>query len=409
MLKKVATTSVGLENVYDQALQRIREQRSDRSRLGMDVLRWVYYSERPLRIGELCHALAIEMGTSDLDHENIPPQDTVLASCLGLVTVDEETSTVRLIHSTLRKYLSLPDILPNAHKTLAESCLTYLNYEQVKGLPANQISAVGDMPFLEYSSLYWGSHAKIGLSDHAKSLAFELLSRYGDHISATLLCNQIQISHLDPHSHPDPLSHHLFSGLHYASYLGIYEFVNYFVQTERRDVNQADCMGFTPLMWASLQGNERAVDQLLTWGNVSPNILGNRGRTPLHLASSEGHEWVVKRLLSLYNINPDLPDNDGQTPLCSASRNGHAKVVKLLLAENRISPDRPNNDGRTPLWWASSNGHEGVVRLLLARDDVNPNFTDHDGKTPLAAASMREHMETAALLQPRTTAVSGID
>ena len=349
------------------------------------------------------------MGTSDLDHENIPPQDTVLASCLGLVTVDEETSTVRLIHSTLRKYLSLPGILPNAHYTLAESCLTYLNYEQVKGLPANQISAIGDMPFLEYSSFYWGSHAKIGLSDHAKSLAFELLNRYGDHISATLLCNQIQISHLDPHSHPDPLSHHLFSGLHCASYLGIYEFVNYFVRTERRDVNQADCMGFTPLMWASLQGNERAVDQLLTWGNVSSNILGNRGRTPLHLASSEGHEGVVKKLLlSRYNFNPDLPDSDGQTPLCSASRNGYAEVVRILLSKNSISADWPSY-GRTPLWWASSNGHEGVVRILLARDDVNPNFTDSDGQTPLAVASTRGHMEIVALLQPRTAAAFGLD
>ena len=288
MLQKVATTGVGLENVYDQTLQRIREQRSDRSRLGMEVLMWVSHSKRPLRIDEFYHALAIEMGTSDLDQENIPPQDTVLGSCLGLVTVDEETSTVRLIHYTLREYLSLPGILPNAHKTLAQSCLTYLNYEQVKRLPANQISAVGNMPFLEYSSLYWGNHAKMELSDHVRALALELLSRYDDHISATLLCDQIQISHPDPLSHLNLFSYHPFSGLHCASYLGIYELVDYFVRGETCDINQADCVGFTPLMWASLQGNERTVDLLLTWGNASPNIPGNGGRTPLHLASGGG-------------------------------------------------------------------------------------------------------------------------
>ena len=410
MLQKMATTGVGLENVYDQTLRRIREQRSDRSRLGMEVLMWVSHSKRPLRIDEFYHALAIEMGTSNLDHENIPPQDTVLGSCLGLVTVDKETSTFRLVHYTLQEYLSLPGILPNAHKTLAQSCLTYLNYEQVKRLPANQISAVGNLPFLEYSSLYWGNHAKMELSDHATALALELLNRYGDHISATLLCDQIQISHPDPLSHLDLFSYHLFPGLHCASYLGIDELVVPLIRMEGCDINQADCMGFTPLMWASLQGNEKAVNLLLNWGNASPNIPGNRGRTPLHLASGEGHEGVVKLLLSRYYYDtPDLQDSYGQTPLCNASRNGHAKVVKLLLAKNGISPDQPNNDGRTPLWWASSNGHEGVVRLLLARDGVNPNLTDSHGQTPLAAASMRGHMDIVALLQPRTTAVSGID
>ena len=38
MLQKVATTGVDLDSVYAQTLQRIREQKSDRSRLGMEVL-----------------------------------------------------------------------------------------------------------------------------------------------------------------------------------------------------------------------------------------------------------------------------------------------------------------------------------------------------------------------------------
>ena len=429
MLKKVAMTGVGLENVYNQTLQRIREQRGDRSRLGMEVLMWVSHSKRPLRIDELRHALAADIESTDLDHENLPPQDTVLGSCLGLVVVDEETSTVRLIHYTLHKYLSQPGILPNAHKTLAQSCLTYLNFERVKGLPANQISVVRDMPFLEYSSLYWGSHAKIGLSDHAKSLALELLNRYSDHISATLLWDQIQIPHPDPHSH------HLFSGLHYASYLGINALVHALIRRKGCDLNQVDCMGFTPLVWASWKGNQEAVGQLIIRSGIRLDKPGKDGRTPLHLASGEGHEGVVgqllsggcaglnktdkdgrtplyhasshghegvvRQLLSSYNIDPNLQNSDGQTPLCSASRNGHAEVVKLLLAKNSIRPNRSNNYGRTPLWWASSNGHEGVVRLLLARHDVDRNFTDHDGQTPLAAASMRGHMEIVALLQPR--------
>ena len=78
MLRKVATTGVDLDNVYDQTLRRIREQKGDRSRLGMEVLMWVSHAERPLRINELCHALAAEMEATDIDLENVRPLDTVL-------------------------------------------------------------------------------------------------------------------------------------------------------------------------------------------------------------------------------------------------------------------------------------------------------------------------------------------
>jgi len=55
MLKKVATTGVDLDIVYDQTLLRIKQQKGDRSRLGMEGLMWVSHPERPLRVDELCN------------------------------------------------------------------------------------------------------------------------------------------------------------------------------------------------------------------------------------------------------------------------------------------------------------------------------------------------------------------
>ena len=241
MLRKVATTGVGLDSVYAQTLQRIREQRGGRSQLGMEVLMWVSYAERPLRIDELCHALAVDLQSTDVDRDNIRPQDTVLGSCLGLAVVDAETSTVRLIHYTLQEYLTRHGIFPHAHKTLSLTCLVYLNYEQVKGLPANGASNLGDMPFLTYSSLYWGSHAKMELTDGAKSLALELLNRAGNHISTTILVKQIGSFH------SCSLPHHLWPSLHCASYFGIVEVVAGLIEREGCDINQSDCMGFNVL------------------------------------------------------------------------------------------------------------------------------------------------------------------
>ena len=307
MLQKVATTGVDLDSVYAQTLQRIKDQKGSRSRLGMEVLMWVSHAERPLRIDELCHALAVEIESTDLDPENISPPDTVLGSCLGLVAVDKETSTVRLIHYTVQEYLSRPGNLPDTHKILAQTCLAYLNHEQVKRLPTNNVSDLGDMPFLEYCSFYWGSHAKVELSGGAKSLALDLLNRYDNHVSATLLFERVRSSHF-------VLNRSLFTGLHCASYFGIVELVTSLIEVKGCDINRTDCMGFTALMWAAQQGNEGVMRLLLARDDTDPDKANDYGETPVLQASKNGHEGAVRLLLARGDVNPDKPDPDGITP-----------------------------------------------------------------------------------------------
>ena len=395
MLQKVATTGIDLNNVYDQTLRRIKEQQGDRSRLGMEVLMWISHAERPLQIDELCHALAVEMGATDLDLENLRPQDTVLRSCFGLAVVDKETSKVRLIHYTLQEYLSRPGVLPGAHRTLGQKCLTYLNYVQVKRLPADNTSNLKNMPFLEYSSLHWGVHAKTELSDYAKSLALELLNQYDSHISSRLLFERIE----DPWSRPP--SHRPFPGLHCAAYFGIDEILATLIAMEGCDINQGDYKKFTPLVRASQKGNQGAVMLLLARDDVNPDKPGYDGETPLWWASRNGHEGVARLLLARDDVNPGKPKNQGQTPLCTASRNGHEGVVGLLLTRNDVDPHKPDNHGQTPLWRASFHGHDGVVRLLIARSDVNPNQPSYKGETPLWRASCNGHQGVLRLLLAR--------
>ena len=200
--------------------------------------------------------------------------------------------------------------------------MTYLNYKLVRALPANNVLNLGDVPFLEYSSLYWGSHAKSGLSDRARSLALELLNQGGSHISTTLLVAKIGSFH------SCSLPHHLWPSLHYASYFGIDEVVAALIEKKSCDINRSDCMGFTALMWAARQGNE----------------------------------GVARILLARDDLNSDKPDDNGQTPLKCASSEGHEGVVKLLLARNDANPDKLDMHGETPLWRASWNGQEVVVK-----------------------------------------------
>jgi len=86
---------LGLGDAYDATLGRIKGQGGEEARLGMAALMWISHPE-PLKADELCHALAVEIGSPNLDTDNIPSIGTVLACCQGVVSVEKEASTVRL-------------------------------------------------------------------------------------------------------------------------------------------------------------------------------------------------------------------------------------------------------------------------------------------------------------------------
>jgi len=158
---RTITEGLDLKDVYGAALERIKEQGGEKARLGMAALMWISHSERLLQLDELLHALAVEIGSADLNAEKIPSVETLLSCCLGLVVVDREASIVRLIHFTLQDYLyTCPDLFGAAHSIMAKTCLTYLNSQTIKDISSTLLLLPPSTPFLKYSSLFWGVHAK---------------------------------------------------------------------------------------------------------------------------------------------------------------------------------------------------------------------------------------------------------
>ena len=419
------TNGLGLGDAYDATIARIKAQEGDRARLGIDALMWISHAERPLSVDQICHALAVEIGSTDINTNNIPSIRTVLGCCQGLAAVDRGSSTIRLIHFTLKEYLSRhSDLFDRPHSNIAETCLTYLNFQTIKNLPASVSSSYGGQfykmtpypencdemipslraPLLRYPSLYWGTHVRIEPSDRSRHLARDLLNQYDNHISAELLWESILEQYYK--------SGKPFSLLHCVSYFGIAEVVIALIKTKKWDVNEQDSAGLTPLMWAARYGREEVVKLLLEQKHTQPDMRGTQdGRTALLWAAGSGCEGVVKLFLSqqfvnpgsigclwgtpqamsvLFRrkyVNPDRQDNSGRTPLSWAAETGHEGVVKLLFEREDVNPDRSDNDSRTPLWKAANNGHEGVVKLLLEREDVNPDRPDNHGWTPLSWAA----------------------
>jgi len=403
---------LNLSDTYQAMLEKIKAQGGDKARLGMAVLMWISYSWRPLQVDELCHAIAIRIGSTDLESDDIPAISTLLGYCQGLVAIDKSTSTARLIHYTLKEYLfAHPDHFGKAHSTMAEICLTYLNFQHVKDLSAGPSPDPRGTPFLEYSSLYWGTHMKMELSIDSKTLALELLlDQFDSHVSAKPLWSPISWGLTLGHT-PDCKP---FSALHCVSYLGIAEVADILIKMNRWDVNGTDDAGMTPLIWAARYGHEEVVRLLLREKHIQPDQHDTgSGRTALSWAAGNGDEGLVRLLLGsqfvnpgslghrwgkawraagqLFGrryINPDSSCRSGRTPLSWAAENGREGVVKLLLGRGDVNPNRLDRYGRTPLLWAVRNDHEGVVKLLFGRKDLNPDIPDPGyGQTPLSWAA----------------------
>ena len=394
---QVMTAGLGLGDTYGPTLDRIKAQDGYKSRLGTIALMWICHSERQLGAEELCQALAVEIGSTDYNADDAPSIQTVLSCCQGFVVVDTEGSAVRLIHYTLREYLVCHrSLFQNPHSTIAETCLTYLNSQQVLALSRSHLQTTQHSHLLQYSALYWGAHMKKELSDRGKTLALKLFSRYEGHISIRPL-----LEHTLEYTLDFTGGFYKFTGLHCASIFGLVEVARDLIKMDGIDIDGIDDIGVTPFLWAAISGQEAAIKLLLELEGVDPDRPDDSGQTPILWAADNGHEAVVKLLLGRKDVNPDRPDHEERTPISFAAENGHEAVVRLLLGREDVNPDRADNEGRTPISWAAENGHEAVVELLLGRKDVNPDRPDSGGYTPFSWAAGNGHGAVMKLLLGR--------
>jgi len=225
---------------------------------------WISRTEQPMSPHELCHALGVQTGFTDPNPDSIPSMQTLLASCLGLVTVDEEESAVRLVHFTLQEYLnSRSDIFQNPYVLMAQVWLLYLNFDCIRQLPPILDAAPHKYLFLRHASCYWGLYARNQTTECVKSLALQLLDGFDSHISACLLLCIL----------PGELagSRTGFTGLHCMAYIGVDEIAEALLDIRDWDVDGADCWGRTPLICASMNGHEGIIKVLLEKAGATLN------------------------------------------------------------------------------------------------------------------------------------------
>ncbi|KAH8728254.1 ankyrin repeat protein, partial [Phaeosphaeriaceae sp. PMI808] len=119
-----------LDQAYEHAMERVQGQKQDFRLLAQRVLFWITCAKRRLTTSELQHALAVEVGMPELDNDNLPQIEVMVSVCAGLVTIDEQSQIIRLVHHTTQDYFerTRKRWFPDAQTDIATTCVAYLSF-----------------------------------------------------------------------------------------------------------------------------------------------------------------------------------------------------------------------------------------------------------------------------------------
>lgn len=347
-----------LHEAFDETIARIRRQPEGRRRLAIHILMWLSHAKSPLTITELSEALAIRIGQPSLNRRYCPSQKLMIECCLGLVIVDEESSSVRLAHFSIQEYLKdqQTELFPSAEDEITEKCLTYLFLGPLSqgccDLEENIFARLYDYPFLRYAASYWGHHLRRCETEQAVKLAISFLNSQPRIAMSTQIC---KFSKGLKEGYWVPREVNSVTGLHVASYFGLLH----------------------------------AARNILDSGDVEIDAQTQMGTTPLINAASAGFIDVVRFLL-LKNANPRKANWYGTALHCAAEA-GKCGAIRVLL-DTDMAIDYRDAFGRTSLHCAVDMGHTRAARLLLDRG-ADPNAQDHDGETPIHYAKEQDCSE----------------
>ncbi|KAK8126836.1 uncharacterized protein PG998_002595 [Apiospora kogelbergensis] len=417
---------------YEGAMHRIESQLPGQVRRAKQVLAWIICAKRPLHKLELQHALAVKLDEPALDPENCPQIGHLVSICAGLVTVDEQSGIIRLVHYTTQDYFDSTKArwFPDAELEITAICTNYLSFDS---FAAGHCETDEDVEkrlaghhLYDYAAHYWGLHARAA---NANDLVLSFLSKSEqvDTVCQVLFADIYGYRYKRMRYGHEGYSQRFQRGsaLHLAAYFGLERAVQ--ILGDCHNVNVKDSSGESSLHLASARGHLEVV-KLLVEKHADVKALDNGGWTPLHKASRNGRLEVAKLLIE-EGANIDTVTKDGQTPLYNACVHGSLKVVKLLIEKganlqvaNKLgwTPLHTtfmyghlevvkllikkgadvlvaDNTGEMPLHKASKNGNLGVTKLLIEKG-ADVQATDNKGETPLHKASRNCHIEAAKLL-----------
>ncbi|KAF3075556.1 Ankyrin repeat domain-containing protein 50 [Trichoderma lentiforme] len=389
VLQRLGRGVEGLHDIYKQAMERIEGHTDAIRSLAKRILTWITHAKRPLSITEMQHALAVREFMTTFDSDYMPDVKDLKSVCAGLVTTDEESGIIRLVHYTAQEFFlkTREEWFPGAEAFIAKTCITYLSFKAFDNgiCQTEEIfeQRLRSNPLYHYAALNWGYHAR-----KASTISREVMHFLKCKVKVEASSQVLMITRSRKFTARSLHVRRKMTGLHLAAYFRIKRAVDYLLQKGYRP-DARDTDGRTPLSWAAENGSVGITTKLLATGRVEADSNNNWNNTPLFYAVSNNHGRVVKLLLEAgVNVN-SKNGHYMRTPLRQAVANGNTAIVGLLL-ENGAMVDQKDNDGITPLVSAVMKTNDEIVQLLLDHGaDANIKLRGNLGRTPLLLAATR--------------------
>ena len=388
------------------------------------IFKLILAARRPLTTEELREALSVIPGDATWDPNRIINDiHSVLGSCGSLVSVDEEMSTVELIHGSVQKFLNGDFAAwdarylwlgPLAEAAMADIVITYLNY----GVFESQLSTVVT-PNIESSSMPSRIVRSVESAMAVRKAALRLLE-HKNRPKPTYDLGKVLRDLQDRSTPNSPFHFHAYAKKHWSLHIWYTSPEKDSVQSLQLRLVQREIAAMRPgdariqelffLAAAKDYHMDYVFKSLIDLGaDVAAQNTG--GHSAITLAAAPGNFGFVRRLIE-EGVIVNAQDAKGLTPLSWAAKNGCRSVVELLL-DNGAQVDIRSR-GKTPLAWAASNDltapvhvrreNAEVARLLIERGaavdarDAEVEVGRCYGYTPLSLAALHGDERVARAL-----------
>ena len=356
-------------------MERIESQIADSQKLAKQILSWITCAVRPITTLELQYALAVEVSESEFDTENLSDVEDIISVCAGLVTVDEQSDIIRLVHYTTQEYFKRTQKhwFPNAQTDMAATSVTYLSFDIFKTgfcLTDEEFEERLQLnPLYDYAARNWGHHARAASTEVEWVKMEQLILSFLESEAKVSACIQAMMAskeYLSNSGYSQRVPRQM-TGIHLAAYFGLKEVITALLKNGY-DPESKDSYIRTALSYAAEKGHDEVVKLLLEKDGIDLNSKSTNSQTALSYAAWNGHNEVVKLLVKKDGIDLNSKDTLGnQTALSYAAEKGHDTVVKLLLEKDGIDLNSKDTYGQTALSYAAWKGDDTVVQLLLEK------------------------------------------
>ena len=363
-----------LIGTYSRIVKRCKDPKKIYQKTTLELLA---VAQRLLTVPEIRMALSVNPGQKDWrPSQMINDIYSVLAYCGSLIIIDEEDSTLRLVHESVKDFLfksyndsrGQPLTRLEANRTMADILITYIHYPVFDKTVSTKVArpTIGpDVP----SAV---ARTALGSSKRVQEAALRLLqARKKPSYDLLRLLAEFNVETAVGLDRSDNLQLEIYA----KSYLMDHAWCYLWEPKSRMRAmleQKADAKAFS--LDFIRPGPDLPLQSNLTWWPF-----------PLKWSSEEGNALLFKLLVTRSPwLNAE--DLEGAAPLLWASKEGHTTVVTQLLERGTVDVNASDVSGRSALLWATQNGHRDIVQQLLNHSQCDIEKRDNAGQLPLSVA-----------------------